>query len=152
DGSGNPIALDGRLCGNREIGPLPRKAPANVACFTGLGQISPPGLGKRTQVVAFRVQIEDRGEPGAGKNSGTLDDVMHIRIWVPGQGETAEDLAEAACCLTPEADLSGAIRAPDIDDGGTLTHGNLQIHPVLPKTTQGICPPPAGSCADHLLP
>jgi hypothetical protein len=149
DGSGNPIALDGKLCGNRVIGPTPPAAPANVACFAGIGEISPENLGKRTQIVAYRVQVEDRGEPGAGKNSGPLDDVMHIRIWVPGQGETAAGLATAACCLTSEADLPNVIRAPDIDDGGTLTHGNIQIHPELPKTLQGICPPPAGSCAQE---
>jgi hypothetical protein len=145
DGSGNPLSLvDGKLCGNRDLGPTPPAAPANVACFTGVGELSPINAGKRTQVVGFRVEVQDRGEPGTGKNSGSLDDVYRIRIWIPGTGETAEGLAQAACCENPTPSL----RAPDIDDGGTLIHGNIQIHPELPKTLQGICPPPNGTCND----
>jgi hypothetical protein len=132
--------FDGELCNPGEkskgdgLGPEPRKAPANMACFSGVGDWT-YNPGNRTDRVAFRVHIEDRGEPGRG-------DVMRIRLWIPKNGETPEGLADRVCCTIAEPD----IRPPDIDDGGGLTGGNLQIHPVLPNTERGRCPPPSGSC------
>ena len=89
DGSGGPGAVTMGACNpdNPVPGPEPRTAPANKACFTGMGQLSPPQLGKRTVSVAFRVHVEDRGEPGAGNNSGALSDVFRIEIWIPGAGK-----------------------------------------------------------------
>jgi hypothetical protein len=42
-----------------------------------------------------------------------------------------------------------SVRTPNIDDGGTLVSGNIQIHPQLAKSTEGACPPPspAGNCS-----
>ena len=119
--------LDGTLCnpGDDETGPEPRPAPANIACFTGVGNYARNG-GRRTVQVAFRVEVEDRGEPGAGRNAGNLEDVYRIRIWIPTNQEDVNDLAAAACCTIPNPD----IRTPDVTDGGNLIHGNLQIHPA----------------------
>jgi hypothetical protein len=124
--------MDGKLCnpGDREQGPEPRRAPANMACFNGVGDYNPSN-GRRHIRVAFRIEVEDRGEPGAGANAGTLDDVHKIRIWIPKVGETADDLAQAACCTIPNANLT--IRTPDINEGGDLIHGNIQIHPGHPR-------------------
>jgi len=126
DGNGGPGVLDGNLCnpGDRETGPEPRRAPANIACWTGVGNYNPTN-GRRTLRVAFRVEVEDRGEPGAGRNSGSLEDVYRIRIWIPTHSEDENVLANAACCTNAVPD----IRPPDVSDGGNLIHGNLQIHP-----------------------
>jgi len=163
DGASGPGTISMGLCnpGDRDLGPEPRRAPANAACFTGIGTLSPPQLGKRTEVVAFKVYVEDRGEPGAGNNASPSNDVHHIQIWIPNRdpitgepadlGETAEELAAAACCFSPDPNL----RTPNIDDGSDLIHGNLQIHPQTPNTERGICAPPphAGSlCTDRIAP
>jgi hypothetical protein len=159
DGSGGP-GIIGTGPGNQmglcnpdggEAGPEPRPAPANVACWTGVGTLSPPTLGKRTTPVAFRVHVEDRGEPGAGKNAGTLSDVYHIEIWIPTGNETPDSLAKQACCFDPDPTL----RAANIDDGGNLNKGNIQIHPETPVTEGGTCPPPPQSgslCSDRIAP
>jgi len=133
----------GRLCnpGDREIGPEPRRAPANLACFSGKGTLKQRGNGKN---VAFRVEVEDRGEPGAGQNAGPSDDVMRIRIWVPKGQENIDDLANGACCTNPNP-TGDASRKPDIDDGGNIVHGNLQIHPQIPSHVD-ICPVPGTQC------
>jgi hypothetical protein len=128
-------------------GPEPRSAPANKACFAGIGYLA-ESWGKRDKEVAFRVEVEDRGEPGAGKNSGDMPDVYRMRIWIPEEGENPEDLLDGICCLNAEP---VGVPAPDIDDGGDLIHGNVQIHPVLPNTESEICPPPTprtGECYD----
>src|SRR5262249_24934228 len=130
DLNGNTIMLDGTLCGTRDIGPTPPAAPANVACFSGKGQMSPASLGKKTLDVAFRVEIEDRGEPGTGPNSGPSPDVYRIRIWVPTSSEKLADLVAGACCTLP----SPTNRQPAIDDGGSLTTGDLQIHAHTTRT------------------
>jgi hypothetical protein len=145
--------FDGKLCnpGDRELGPEPRKAPANMICFSGAGRIKQNGAGNEVDV-AFRVDIEDRGEPGAGNNAGNLEDVYRIRIWVPTGAETVDQLAASVCCTQPKEALEAPcgppshFRCPDVDDGGNLVHGNLQIHPELPNTVRGICPPPDGTC------
>jgi cysteine-rich repeat protein len=120
-------------------GPEPRPAPANMACFSGIGSLNNTS-GRRTTRVAFRVEVEDRSEPGVGKS--LPDDVYRIRIWIPEQGETVDGLAATACCT--HANPAG--RAPNIDDGGSLVHGNIQIHPQLPNTLDGTCPVPTGTC------
>ena len=131
-------------------GPLPRPAPANKVCFAGVGLLADNG-GKRETEVAFRVDAEDRGEPGAGKNSGAQPDVYRMRIWIPGAGQAAEDFLDGICCLNDEP---VGVGLPSIDDGADFTHGNLQIHPVLPNTERGICPPPEEvlECFQQALP
>jgi hypothetical protein len=109
-------------------GPEPRPAPANIACFTGTALWNPTS-GRRTLNVAFRVEIEDRGEPGGGNNAGNLEDVYRIRIWYADDATEAAELADAACCLNDIASVTTNIGLPNIIDGGNLVHGNLQIHP-----------------------
>jgi len=146
DVEGQPAVLDGNLCnpGDRDAGPEPRPAPANVACFSGKGTIK---RGGNVIDVAFRVEVEDRGEPGAGPNSDPTADVYRLRVWVPKGQETLDGLASGACCLN--VDPTGqASRNPDIDDGREhLIHGNIQIHPQIPAHI-GICPVPGVACPD----
>ena len=87
--------------------------------------------------MAFRLEATDHGEPG-------INDNYRLRIWIPGSGEDAAGLAKAACCLNK----TPTIRQPDIDDGGTLLSGNIQIHQELAKSVNGPCPPspPKQSC------
>ncbi len=80
-----------------------------------------------------------------GADDGTTD-VHRIRIWIPTGDETAKELADGACCTN--LDPEGAIGAPDIDDGGELVHGNLQIHPMLGHSEDGVCPVPDGNCQE----
>jgi hypothetical protein len=137
--------FDGKLCNpdDRDLGPEPRPAPANMACFSGRGTLKRNG---RTTEVAFRVEIEDRGEPGAGPNSSPTDDVYRMRIWVPKGQETVASLAAGACCTNPEP-AGDADRNPEIDDGGNIETGNLQIHPQIASHI-GECPVPDGSCTE----
>jgi cysteine-rich repeat protein len=128
-------------------GPKPRKAPANSACFAGIGYLDMK-QSRGNQRVAFRVEVEDRGEPGAGKNSDKQADVYRIRVWIPEQGQEPEDLLDSICCLNADP---LEVPEPDIDDGADLIHGNIQIHPVLPNTENERCPPPTprtGECFD----
>jgi len=145
----------GRLCnpGDRVLGPEPPRAPANQACFSGIGNYNPNG-GPRTNSVAFRVEVEDHGEPG-GTNGTNPSDAYRIRIWFPNPtaGETAANLAKAVCCENAAPELAvvpgtggKTAGAPDVDDGGNLVRGNIQIHPELNKSVNNTCPPPSGVC------
>ncbi len=148
-GFNNPINFQqGELCNPDDPvpGPEPRPAPANIACFSGLGDWTATN-GRKTQTVAFRVEVEDRGEPSVGGNADDTCDVHRIRIWIPGAGEDARTLADGACC-TNAVPTGAASRAPDIDDGGNLVHGNIQIHPLLPHSRDGVCPVPDGVCQE----
>jgi len=116
-----------------------------LACFSGIGDWTATN-GKKTQTVAFRVEVEDRGEPAAGGNADDTCDYYRIRIWVPQTGENVKTLADGACC-TSGCDPTVAVgRNPDIDDGGHLVHGNIQIHPELNHSLDGTCPVPDGVC------
>jgi len=44
-------------------GPAPPAAPANQACFSGVGDWAASN-GPKTVKVAYRVEVEDHGEPG----------------------------------------------------------------------------------------
>jgi cysteine-rich repeat protein len=136
----------GQLCnpGDRIVGPEPRHAPANIACFSGIGAWTSSN-GRKDQEVAFRVEVEDRGEPSQGGNADDTCDVHRIRIWIPGPGEDVKLLADGACC-TNAVPAGQAARDPNIDDGGILSHGNMQIHPMTPNSAQGRCPVPDGAC------
>jgi uncharacterized repeat protein (TIGR01451 family) len=107
---------------------------ANKACFSGVADYNPTN-GKKTILVAFRVEVEDRGEPGK-------DDRYRMRVWIPTSTETSDDLARQACC-TNAAPVG---RTPNLDDDGRLVGGNIQIHPALRKSTDGQCPVPRGAC------
>jgi len=150
----------GDLCnpGDRICGPEPRKAPANKICFSGIGDYTMTSGNRIPRSVLFRVDIEDRSEPGNnGKPSENPPDRHRIRIWVLTPAELAQlnnpndrllDFRRAISCAAGNTGLQdGAIganglavplgtavfglRAPDIDDGGEMDHGNHQIHPTI---------------------
>lgn len=147
-----PGVVIGEICnpGDRGNGPEPRRAPANKICFSGVGDIA-TGPGKRdVRTALFRVDIEDRSEPG-GPNKDLPADRYRIRIWVltlaeldalNDENDQLLDFREAiACSPNSTATTDGAPgalgtavfgqRAPDIDDGGALDNGNQQIHPTI---------------------
>jgi hypothetical protein len=158
---GGPGSVAGELCnpGNRLCGPEPRKAPANKITFTGVGDYVLT-QGRRTpRAVIFRVDLEDRSEPGGSHpRGGKLPaDRYRLRIWILTPAEKAlldgadrllamreaiaatkdntvlKDGAVKLDGVTP-VDLGTAvfgIRPPDIDDGGELERGNHQIHPSI---------------------
>jgi len=142
----DPAAFSGQLCnpGDPGPGPEPRPSPANVACFSGIGWWTSAN-GRKGIPVAFRVEVEDRGEPSGGEHADGTCDVFQIRIWIPGPGETAAELADQVCCIDGY-DTIRSVRPPNIRDGGNLVHGNIQIHPQTPNSRDGTCPVPDGTC------
>ncbi len=125
--------FDGNLCSGN--GPTPPAAPANMACFSGIADYA-ANPGAKTVSVAFRAEVEDRGEPGTS-------DKLTMKIWIPSGSETATTLANKVCCTNP----TPVVRAPNVSDGSNLLHGNIQIHPQLRASTDAQCPVPNGSCA-----
>jgi len=81
------------VCGDRSTGPLPRKAPANKIAFTGVGDWACPNGRRESRACLFRVDIEDRGEPGnahalaSNKKENRIPDRYRIRIWVLSDDE-----------------------------------------------------------------
>jgi hypothetical protein len=148
---GSNASLNGTLCNGKtkDRGPFPPSAPANLICFTGTALYSESGT--RDTLVAFRVDAEDRSQPGGGKNPKNDPPSRYlVRIWIPGVGETAEQLAEDVACtgtFDHETELCVATRAADISDGGDLLHGAIQIHPAIDPHA-GVCPVQDGECVD----
>jgi hypothetical protein len=155
-----PVVIGG-LCNpdSRTCGPEPRRSPANKICFSGLGDYTVTSGARERRAVLFRVDLEDRSEPGNSHAGGTKppNDRHRIRIWILTETELARlrdpndrllDFRRAIAC-TPgsTAQKDGAVgpdglpvplgtavfgvRAPDIDDGGEMDHGNHQIHPMI---------------------
>jgi hypothetical protein len=133
------------LCnpGDRICGPEPRRAPANKICFSGVGNYTMSNGKKTPQSVVFRVDLEDRSEPGGAfpKGAKAPPDRYRMRMWFIAAG-TADTPAvkalratvackDATCEIIPAVlDCLGTpTPAPDIDDGGDLDRGNRQIHP-----------------------
>jgi hypothetical protein len=83
------------VCGDRSTGPLPRKAPANKIAFTGVGDWACPNGRRESRACLFRVDIEDRGEPGnahalaSNRKENRIPDRYRIRIWVLSDAELA---------------------------------------------------------------
>ena len=115
-------------------GPAPPAAPANKACFSGVGDWTPTN-GAKTIKVVYRGEVEDHGEPGSS-------DYYRMRMWIPSGSWTLSTLTAATCCTTTAAGAP----APYFDDNGTLVGGNIQIHPQLHASTDGVCPVPDGVC------
>src|SRR5262249_9444912 len=90
------------ICGNRHIGPEPRKAPSNKIVFTGVGDWADPNGQRASRSTLFRVDIEDRGEPGndhaldINGKPGRVPDRYRIRIWVLSKDEQAALCSGAA--------------------------------------------------------
>src|SRR2546426_950291 len=133
----NPDAggVVGALCnpGDRICGPEPRRAPANKICFSGPGDYALSNGKRDRRSVVFRVDVEDRSEPG-GTNGPPPPDRYRMRIWF-GDPDTSAglDLRRAVACADPTTENISA-PTPDIDDGGDLIRGNQQMHPPLKKT------------------
>jgi hypothetical protein len=140
--------------GDRVAGPEPRKSPANKIVFTGVGDWADPNGRRASRATLFRVDIEDRSEPGGSHPKGGTPppDRYRIRIWVlsdlelnqlSGSGPDRYLLnfrnAISACngidvqdgATVPNGAPAFGVRAPDIDDGGELERGNHQIHPSI---------------------
>jgi hypothetical protein len=90
-----PETVVNGVCGDRSTGPLPRKAPANKIAFTGVGDWACPNGRREPRACLFRVDIEDRGEPGnahalaSNKKENRIPDRYRIRIWVLSDAEIA---------------------------------------------------------------
>ena len=128
----------GAVCnpGDRICGPYPPNAPANKICFSGLGNYA-TNRGKKTpRTCVFRVDAEDHGEPGSDSDPNPPPDRYRIRIWILTSGDNTNSLRQAVACSNASLP-TGSItaRPPDIDDGGDLVNGNLQIHQQI-----GTCP------------
>jgi protocatechuate 3,4-dioxygenase beta subunit len=155
-----PVTING-LCnpGARTCGPEPRKAPANKITFSGVGDYALTKGNRTPRSVLFRVDLEDRSEPGNSHAGGSEPphDRHRIRIWILTAAELARlnnpsdrlldfrqkiaasatnvPLKDGAILANGNPVPNGAavfgVRAPDIDDGGEMTHGNHQIHPSI---------------------
>src|SRR5438128_588587 len=126
----------GSLCnpGDRICGPEPRRAPANKICFSGAGNYAPTNGPRAGRSVVFRVDVEDRSEPG-GTNGPPPPDRYRIRIWfVPADTSDGQALRAEVACADPTTEELTNAPPPDIDDGGDLIRGNQQIHPPLSQT------------------
>jgi hypothetical protein len=144
--AGDTATVEG-LCnpGDRMCGPEPRKAPANKIAFSGVGNYTESKGKKVANAVVFRVDIEDRGEPGNAHAIGASGkdkkiDRYRMRMWkITGDPDSPYNRAlRVAVAVTDAADERvlaqlpcefGATPEPDIDDGGDLDRGNRQIHP-----------------------
>src|SRR6185436_1046032 len=155
---GSGVVIGG-LCNpdDRICGPEQRRSPANKICFSGVGDYADGKGGREPRTVIFRVDIEDRSEPGNSSAGGgtTPPDRHRIRIWLLTAAELARlnnpadrllTMRQAIACTpgttvqedgwagpngraVPLGTVAFGIRRPDIDDGGEMTHGNHQIHP-----------------------
>jgi hypothetical protein len=154
-----PVTI-GDICnpGMRTCGPEPRQAPANKITFSGVGDYTTDKGKREFRSVLFRVDLEDRGEPGNShaKGSKAPHDRHRIRIWILTDAELAQLNNPADRLLSfreaisaghglllkdgaiqpggqpvPNGTAVFGVRAPDIDDGGEMTHGNHQIHPTI---------------------
>ena len=140
------------LCnrGDRVCGPEPRRAPANKICFSGVGNYTMSNGRRTPQSVVFRVDLEDRSEPGGAHPRGGTPppDRYRMRMWFINAGTADTDAVKAlratVACKDPLTEVipctldcvGGRTPAPDIDDGGDLDRGNRQIHPNTGATCQ----------------
>jgi hypothetical protein len=86
------------FCNSRDpcAGPGPRRAPGNKIAFTGVGDWTCDAGRRATRACLFRVDIEDRGEPGnahalgVGSKPCSLPDRYRLRIWVLTEQELSQ--------------------------------------------------------------
>jgi hypothetical protein len=162
---GAGVTVDG-LCnpGARICGPEPRSAGANKIAFSGVGNYVLTNGRRTPRSVLFRVDIEDRSEPGGSKPGGAKApaDRYRIRIWVLTPQELAllNNPNNRLCAFRqaiaanetnvvikdgapgPLGSAVFGVRAPDIDDGGELERGNHQLHPMIKECNKPVhtCP------------
>jgi len=157
-----PGTVTGGVCNkddHKVAGPQPRPAPANKIVFTGVGDWADPNGRRDSRATLFRVDIEDRSEPGGSHPGGQVSpaDRYRIRIWVLTQAElnqlngagpdrylinfrnaisacngiNVRDGVDIGNSCGPQGTRVFGQRPPDIDDGGELDRGNHQIHPMI---------------------
>jgi len=91
-----PLSVVHEICGDRSTGPLPRPAGANKIAFTGVGDWACANGRREGRACLFRVDIEDRGEPGnahalaSNGKQNRVPDRYRIRIWVLSEAELAQ--------------------------------------------------------------
>jgi len=91
-----PLTVEHGICGDRSTGPLPRPAGANKIAFTGVGDWACANGRREGRACLFRVDIEDRGEPGnahalaSNGKENRVPDRYRIRIWVLSDEELAQ--------------------------------------------------------------
>jgi len=113
------------ICGDRSTGPLPRPANANKIAFTGVGDWTCSPGGREPRSCLFRVDIEDRGEPGnahalaSNGKANRIPDRYRIRIWVLTESELAQlNGAGPDPYLIHFRDCISACNGIDFQDGG----------------------------------
>jgi hypothetical protein len=107
----------------RTCGPEPRRAPSNKICFSGPGDDSFTKGRRDDRAVVFRVDIEDRSEPG-GTNGPPPSDRYRIRIWfVDPDSPAGNTLRMQVACANPATENVLTSPTPDVDDGGDLQRG-----------------------------
>ncbi len=146
--------IDG-ICNGRNkagCGNWPAPSPANKICFSGAGKYTRINS-KRDENVVFRVDVEDRSEPGGSHPGGQASppDRYRFRLWIikgnaleggpSGNPNTsaALELRRRVACQDPHIETLCA-RLPDIDDGGDLERGNRQLHKSTGAKPPTPCP------------
>jgi hypothetical protein len=127
DGICNPVEADGN--GHSEG----RAAPANKIVFTGVGDWADPNGIRKPRTALFRVDIEDRGEPGGAKplDGERPADRYRIRIWVLTDDELLR--------LNNPAD--GLINLPPDCDSCTTVSRNAIRACLGIRVQDGVCGP-----------
>ncbi|HXU79143.1 MAG TPA: hypothetical protein VN794_21370, partial [Methylomirabilota bacterium] len=133
DGICNPVEADGN---GHSAG---RAAPANKIVFTGVGDWADPNGIRKPRTALFRVDIEDRGEPGGAKplDGERPADRYRIRIWVLTDDELLR--------LSNPAD--GLINLPPDCDSCTTVSRNAIRACLGIRVQDGLCGPNA--CATN---
>jgi len=119
----------GRCAIGRSIcGPSRGARPANKILLLGPGDYAMTNGKRDRRSVVFRVDVEDRSEPG-GANAAASRPVPDADL-VRGSGYQRRLEAALGGGLRRSDDREHHGPTPDIDDGGDLFRGNQQIHPV----------------------
>jgi hypothetical protein len=108
--------------GDKVAGPEPRKSPSNKIVFTGVGDWACPNGRRAPRACLFRVDIEDRSEPGGSHPKGGTDpaDRYRIRIWVLTPQELAK-LRDPNDGLLTFRNAISACHGIDYLDGGAVS-------------------------------
>jgi hypothetical protein len=125
DGICNP---DDKKNGN---GPQPRRAPANKITFSGVGDYTCQKGGRQPRAALFRVDLEDRSEPGGFHPGGGKPpaDRYRLRLWVLTAEEKAaldgavNSLNDPGLCRFRRAIAATEFNTP-LTDGAVLANGD----------------------------